>query len=217
MTTLNRPDFRGSAVPPPDVRVLDGVPPGAEEAVARLYWTAFARKFRPGLGDAEHGVPVLREALAADRLSCAIGPDGTVLGVLGHYRAGRGAIDLRYQTLLRHFSPWSAPWRALLLLPLHREARPGELLLDGIAVDPAARGRGLGTRLLAHAVELARQDGLRWVRLGVVDTNPRARALYERCGFVAERTQEVSPLGALYGFRSVTEMTLELSEQGEGT
>ncbi|QRK14067.1 GNAT family N-acetyltransferase [Archangium violaceum] len=102
-------------------------------------------------------------------------------------------------------------------MPLHREARPDELLLDGIAVDAAARGRGIGTRLLAHAAHLARRAGLRRVRLSVVDTNPRARALYERCGFVAGRTQDVSLLGTLYGFRSVTEMTLEVSEQGEGT
>jgi N-acetylglutamate synthase-like GNAT family acetyltransferase len=44
-------------------------------------------------------------------------------------------------------------------------AQPGYLLLDNVAVLPAAQGRGIGARLLAPAEEQARGLGLREIRL----------------------------------------------------
>jgi len=51
-----------------------------------------------------------------------------------------------------------------------------------IAVAPAWRGRGIGTRLLAAAVEQARAAGSLAVSLSVMPENT-ARLLYERAGF----------------------------------
>jgi RimJ/RimL family protein N-acetyltransferase len=42
------------------------------------------------------------------------------------------------------------------------------------------------------------------VRLDVIDTNPRARALYERKGFVATGEQKLGPLKPVFGFSSAT-------------
>ncbi len=44
-------------------------------------------------------------------------------------------------------------------------ARPGYLLLDNVAVLPAAQGRGIGARLLALAEDHARGPGLSEIRL----------------------------------------------------
>jgi ribosomal protein S18 acetylase RimI-like enzyme len=51
-----------------------------------------------------------------------------------------------------------------------------------IAVDAAARGRGIGTLLLETLVAGARADGFRAVSLSVEADNPAVR-LYERTGF----------------------------------
>lgn len=59
---------------------------------------------------------------------------------------------------------------------------PGELYVDTLAVTQAARGRGLGARLLDAAVERAAALGLHQVGLLVEDSNPAAR-LYARQGF----------------------------------
>jgi len=133
-----------------------------------------------------------------------------VRGVVGLHVDGRAAFDVTVRGLFRAYGP-GAWWRLLVLLGLHRTARPGELLLDGIAVDPAVRGQGLGTRLLREVELVAAEWGLRHVRLSVVDTNPRARALYERLGFVAVRSEHVGVLGRLYGgFGTVTDMVKEV-------
>jgi RimJ/RimL family protein N-acetyltransferase len=56
----------------------------------------------------------------------------------------------------------------------------GMLLLDGY------RGRGLGSALLAAAIERARQRGMHKVALQMWPHNARGRALYEKFGFVDE-------------------------------
>jgi ribosomal protein S18 acetylase RimI-like enzyme len=54
----------------------------------------------------------------------------------------------------------------------------------GAALVPAARGRGLGRRMLVALVEAVRSTGAPAVSLSVEDGNDRARALYASLGFV---------------------------------
>jgi ribosomal protein S18 acetylase RimI-like enzyme len=89
---------------------------------------------------------------------------------------------------------------------LGREVDNHRFLLDGLCVSDQARGQGVGTALLEAVVAEARQRGYRAVRLDVVDTNPRARALYERRGFVLDRTAGIGPLRLIFGFRSAHTM-----------
>jgi len=56
--------------------------------------------------------------------------------------------------------------------------------LYSISVDPAARGQGLGARLLADAERGARARGCDRLRLEVRVHNRRAIALYESRGYV---------------------------------
>jgi RimJ/RimL family protein N-acetyltransferase len=56
----------------------------------------------------------------------------------------------------------------------------------GMGLLPEARGRGLGERLLLAAIERAWEFGLERVELEVFASNTRARALYEKLGFVVE-------------------------------
>jgi RimJ/RimL family protein N-acetyltransferase len=59
----------------------------------------------------------------------------------------------------------------------------GEL---GMAIARPWRGRGVGTALLAAAIERAREDGLHKLALEVFAHNVAAIALYRKFGFVEE-------------------------------
>ena len=87
--------------------------------------------------------------------------DGDLYLVAEHHRRVVGAVLLRRSpaAFLQH--------HALLGIELHRDFR----------------GTGLGTALIQHALTWGRDHGIEMVRLGVLDSNPRARALYERLGF----------------------------------
>ncbi len=55
------------------------------------------------------------------------------------------------------------------------------------AVEPHARGSGVGRALLVAAQAHARAEGLGYVSLMVTEDNAPARALYDDAGFVTER------------------------------
>ena len=74
-----------------------------------------------------------------------------------------------------------------------RLGRPGPLpshahvlVINGLAVDPGRQGLGIGSRLIAAALDEARGRGARKVSLRVLASNTRARSLYASCGFVVE-------------------------------
>ncbi|MDQ1646910.1 MAG: hypothetical protein QOJ50_3094, partial [Cryptosporangiaceae bacterium] len=58
--------------------------------------------------------------------------------------------------------------------------------IQGLAVDPVFRRRGIGLALLDAAFDLGRSRGARRITLRVLATNTGARALYERAGFRVE-------------------------------
>ena len=60
------------------------------------------------------------------------------------------------------------------------------LAIHGLAVTPAARGRGIGTALMLAAENAARGRGARKLSLRMFAGNSKARALYERLGYVVE-------------------------------
>jgi ribosomal protein S18 acetylase RimI-like enzyme len=58
----------------------------------------------------------------------------------------------------------------------------------GMGVVTAYRGHGIGSRMLASTLELARARGIRRAELSVRTDNAPAIALYRRFGFVEEGT-----------------------------
>lgn len=54
-----------------------------------------------------------------------------------------------------------------------------------LAVHPALQSCGIGTLLIKAAEQRIRARGLHQAELGVEDSNPRARALYDRLGYRA--------------------------------
>ncbi|MEE1845029.1 N-acetyltransferase [Streptomyces sp. NPDC007076] len=81
-------------------------------------------------------------------------------------------------------------------------AEEGAGTLWQLAVHPALQSCGIGTLLVGAAELRIRKRGLRRAELGVEESNPRARALYERLGYVAydrrpDAWDEQAPDGSL--------------------
>ena len=70
----------------------------------------------------------------------------------------------------------------------------GDWYVQGVAVDAAFRGAGMGSLLLDHAEEVAAAAGAHRFALDVDVTNDAARRLYERRGMTIDAT---SPQGRL--------------------
>lgn len=137
---------------------------------------------------------------------CAHDNSGQLLGVAG-FKTHKGAlVGGTFRDLTQIYGVFGATWRAGLLSLLERDTENERFLMDGIFVAPDARGQGVGTELLRAIMAEAKMRDYAQVRLDVIDTNPRARALYERLGFVVVDTHHLGPLRHIFGFRSSTTM-----------
>jgi ribosomal protein S18 acetylase RimI-like enzyme len=105
-----------------------------------------------------------------------------------HYvpRIGRPPAPMTadYAAAARHGQAWLAAEDGeaagfIILIP-----HPGHLLLENVAVLPAAQGRGIGARLLALAEERARSLGLPEIRLYTNEAMTENLAYYPRHGYI---------------------------------
>ncbi|MEU9847884.1 GNAT family N-acetyltransferase [Streptomyces sp. NPDC047985] len=187
------------------VVVRRGIPEGVEVRVAELYWDAFGRKLGPALDPPDSAREFIARHLHHDRGVTAL-LDGEVVGVAGYRLGERALTGGGARDVLATYGAVRGLPRLALLALFSRTPAAHELVMDGIAVNPAHRGHGIGSLLLKEIVALAADHGCRRVRLDVIDINPRARALYERHGFSAARTERTPYLRGLMGFSAVTTM-----------
>lgn len=87
-----------------------------------------------------------------------------------------------YAALVRGHAVWVAGAPVTGLVVLLAEA--DHLLLDNVAVDPAAQGQGVGRALIEFAAAEARRRGYREMRLYTHQTMTENIALYGRTGWV---------------------------------
>lgn len=88
------------------------------------------------------------------------------------------------------------------------QVKDGVGTLWQLAVQPALQSCGIGTFLVQAAELRIRNRGLRHAELGVEENNPRARALYERLGYVAydrrpDSWEEQAPDGTLRRYETM--------------
>jgi GNAT superfamily N-acetyltransferase len=125
-------------------------------------------------------VPVLREI--------AVAAYEQYVPVIGRAPA---PMTADYAAAVRSGQAWVAAGAAgvigfIVLIP-----QPGFLLLENIAVRPAAQGQGTGARLLAFAEEQARALRLAEIRLYTNEAMTANLAYYPRHGYTeAHRAQE---------------------------
>lgn len=187
-----------------DITIQHGVPAGLHLQASRLYAEALKAKLQPFLGSVDRASRLLSQGLRPHRGIFALNGD-KVVGVAGFKVDGTELFDVSMRHMRQEYG-WSALPRALGLMLLSRREQPDTLLMDGIAVDPSMRSRGIGARLLDAICQHAAHLNRRYVRLDVVDTNPRAKQLYARKGFVAEKTSGIGPLRLIFPFRASTTM-----------
>ncbi|HTT92958.1 MAG TPA: GNAT family N-acetyltransferase [Acidimicrobiales bacterium] len=121
----------------------------------------------------------IRDLTREDMPSCAWSGSATHLASVARAleRVRRGEVDY-----LAVCPPSGIP---VALTGVDYTKAPGAGTLWQLEVHPALRSCGIGTFLIQAAEERIRVRGLGRAELGVEESNPRARALYERLAYVA--------------------------------
>jgi ribosomal protein S18 acetylase RimI-like enzyme len=197
------------------VTVFRGLHPHLRPQAARLYWEAFGGKLGRVLGPDERALRFFQRVIRADHCFTALDGAGQLVGIAGYKTPAGTFAGGSWADLTDTYGKWGGRWRGGLLWTLGREVDNERFLIDGICVAKASRGKGVGSMLLAALYREAAERGYGSIRLDVIKDNFRARALYERQGFRAVRTEELGVLRFLFGFASSTTMVRSLGEPGE--
>lgn len=178
-----------------------GIPQPLLADAADLYWQAFGGKLGRVMGPQTKALRYLTRVIQRDQAIVALDHNGALLGMAGYKTpsgsfAGGGPGDLR-----AIYGSAGMVWRMPLLWALGYEVDNDRFLLDGICVTKSARGCGIGSALMTAICDEGRERGYSHIRLDVVDSNFRAKALYERLGFAVEKTDNIGLLRFAFGFR----------------
>jgi ribosomal protein S18 acetylase RimI-like enzyme len=125
----------------------------------------------------------IRDLTREDLPSCAWSGSAMHLAAIAEAldRAERGEVEY-----LAACPPSSLP---VALGGIDYTRKPGAGVLWMVGVHEALQSCGVGTVLIGAAEQRIRARGLDLAELSVEENNPRARALYERLGYVAYGTE----------------------------
>ncbi len=78
------------------------------------------------------------------------------------------------------------------------KCKPHEVMaIHTLGVSPSVQGQGVGKAMVQKAIEIARENGCKSMRLDVIDTNPAACDFYTRLGFISHGVYELDYPGAV--------------------
>ena len=192
-----------------DLEISFGVPMKQRRRVATIIHTTFESKLHRIIGFDQFSSLVV-EHLRNDRILVAW-DKGVIVGVGGLKFEGKDFLEITNSQLLRALH-YNVVRFTLLGLMFYDSVDQKELLLDVLAVSHERRSRGIGTQIIQYVINFAHSQGFDKVKLSVVDTNERAKQLYQRLGFQVSKIQRIPfPWNRIYGINSASEMTYRLS------
>ena len=159
-----------------------------KKEVARLYYQAFTKKFNYlwfFTKEEEKAFQVLARSLQYNYGLYAL-EGNKVLGFIGLNKKNETFFPAIYTSFTKAFGVIGGTWRyvGFGIYRLTKESLDTKTLyIDPVVVSAEARGMGIGTKLFDSTIELSKQLKLNYVTLDVVDTNPKAKKLYEKLGF----------------------------------
>lgn len=191
------------------MRLTVGLPEAYRAEAAALYWQAFGGKLGRVLGPDRLALDYVARVMRTDHCIAAIAPEG-LLGLAGFKTAEGSFAGGTPDDLRAIYGRIGGAWRSGVMQLLGGDSDSERFLIDGLCVRTDARGRGIGSALLAAICDEGRARGYASVRLDVVDTNPRARALYERRGFVLDHSTPIGALRLVFRYRASLTMVRDL-------
>ena len=187
--------------------------PDDDVILARLWVQTFPDKFGPLLGRKAEGIITdwFRLSQRHMETTTVAEIDGVAVGYIVLHTPTTPALEdeeIFWQALRLHYSWWRAGWRILLLSWLDSDYPMGrnEIYIEMVGVDPAWRGQGIATELLAYAESVAREERAKAVSLSVLCNNQTAIRLYQKHGFHIMQTQHNFVLRLITGEAGYHEM-----------
>jgi len=160
--------------------------PGDRKAIAGIikegFWGKIGNYFRKVNSD--ESIKIIEEAITFDK-GFYYKENGIVLGA-----ALLGTAKLSYIIFNHQARKRMGFWNGFIMQLGYGSLKPkliDGLKLEMLVVSPEARGKGIGKKMLDYLVDLAQKEGFKKITLEVIDSNEKAKHLYEKMGYNARK------------------------------
>ncbi|MEL6476799.1 MAG: GNAT family N-acetyltransferase [Pseudomonadota bacterium] len=185
-----------------DWLLMHPIAPGWELAVG-AYSVRRRKSLDRIVGDQDTREALLSVPLRPDRI-CAVVMEGAVVGCLSYRMDGAGSLRPQFARYRARFGLVGGALRYGMTLATLYRGRSKDLYIEGFAVAPETRGRGLGKALLEWlSAEVLRHGKAGW-RTEMPEGHEAAARAYQRFGAREERRVWLGPVGRLLGSRYMT-------------
>lgn len=187
-----------------------GLPQNLRVPAATLIYDTFRRKFKYSLGPRQKGIRFIAHSLR-DKYALVALQGGKLVGLAGVKNSHGELIEIQFGLWLRTYHVHA--FRSFLVgFPFwYERLTPGVLKLTNLCVNESVREQGLGTSMIQEFIRYGKDKGFQVLKLEVINSNIRAKALYERLGFEITRYTKIPfPWSHLYGFTGIYEMSYPL-------
>ncbi len=191
-----------------------GLPEQYRSSAADLFLNALGGKFIPILGERNRAQRLLELSINKDNCF-SVEHESELLGILAFQIDKTTFLNPSFATMRSVYGVFGGIFKAIGLSQLEHKTRFGEIYIEAVAVSELARGKGIGTKLFDAIFQMAEEKGYKTITLQVIDTNPRAKELYERIGFEVVKQSKTWPLNKLLGW-SFNEVFLMKKDMGSG-
>ncbi len=164
------------------MEITETIPEESRAKALEIFYDAFAQKIRALIKSKEKALAIYSKSLNPERVFYAV-HGGEVAGLIGLQYGDQYFMEFRYEIFREFYNPLTSRFYLFLLKRSSPKLKKGVMRIDSVAVDPGSRSLGIGTGLINKVLDFAKEKGYREVILEVVNTNPRAKMLYERLGF----------------------------------
>jgi ribosomal protein S18 acetylase RimI-like enzyme len=173
----------------------------------QLFFNALKEKLEPILSSDGRAQEVIASNLPTDKCLVAF-CDDKLVGTMGIQTKNGEFVNPSLKTMIRIFGILGCIFCMIGLVILKHTTTADKLYVDGVTVAHEMKGKGIGSHMFGLLERTASQKGFRTISLEVIETNTRAKALYEHLGFVVMKTRTLWPsnLFLIFPFRSATFM-----------
>lgn len=175
----------------------------------RLYYQAFRNKLNTFVGEKKLGHEVIKKDLQRDRAITAYDNE-ELIAIAGLSFENRSLLDLETFTFIFEQGLFSGIYHSILFHFMKKATKEGEIRIDGITVKHNYRGMKIGSQLVDLVIAFAKGKKFEQITLDVVNTNFRAKQLFEAFDFEVEKETNVNFFKNQLGYSSYYTMVKKL-------
>ena len=181
------------------MKIIKGLSKKYNSIVAELFLNALGDKFTPILGNKTQAKELLELSISPHNCFSAV-CGSEMLGLLAFQINNTNFLSITLKRIFSVYGIMNGIIKAIGLSMLIHKSNSDEIYLEAIAVNESARGKGVGTQLINALFLFAKENNFKSITLQVIDTNPKAKELYERLGFFIVKKSRIGPVGTVIRF-----------------